>query len=248
MFLVKPTGRGRVLFVVVVMWLVASACGGADETATTQADATTTTTTTADVTTTTVAAIAETTTTQLPAVEETTTTTEAPIVSEAQSATIAAYETAWNDGNEDALRALFAPGAILEDSTFGDLDTIDKIVASSVNRLAMEVALSIDGCAASGEAVTCEAEFDGAVPVAMNFVPWRDRYVFSFEDGQITNIKVTCIICWDGGADQRLTAWVKTVDPTAVAALSFGYNLVLTEEKAAAWLEWAPKWQEAGRP
>ena len=51
-----------------------------------------------------------------------------------------------------------------------------------------------------------------------------------------------------GGADDRLTAWVKTVDPTAAAALGYGYNLPETEEKAAAWLEWAPKWHEAGRP
>jgi hypothetical protein len=80
----------------------------------------------------------------------------------------------------------------------------------------------------------------------MNVVPWRDRYVFSFEDGQITHIKYTCIICWDGDAEDRFAAWVKTVDKTV--SPRYGYILVDTEEQAAVWLEWAPKWEEAGRP
>jgi len=42
--------------------------------------------------------------------------------------------------------------------------------------------------------------------------------------------------------------WIKTVEPSAQLVLSDGYMLADSEEKAAAWLEWAPKWQEAGRP
>jgi hypothetical protein len=224
----------RLLFVLCV--LVLAACGGDD--ATDNADDTppaTTPTTNA----------APTTTTE---VVETTTTTEVAVMSDEQAATLAAYETTWNDGEWDAFRALFAPSATLEDSMFGVLSDVDLIVTWSTYRQAMEVEFSIDGCAPSGETVACAAEFDGVVPIAMNTVPWRDRYAFSFEDGLITHIKVTCVICWDGNADARLTAWVDTVDDSAVTVLGFGYNLVLTEEKAAAWLEWAPKWQEAGRP
>jgi hypothetical protein len=223
----------RLLFVLCV--LVLAACGGDD--ATDNADDTppATTPTTIAAPTTTVAAI-----------EETTTTTEVAVMSDEQAATLAAYETTWNDGEWDAFRALFAPSATLEDSMFGVLSDVDLIVTWSTYRQAMEVEFSIDGCAPSGETVACAAEFDGVVPIAMNTVPWRDRYAFSFEDGQITHIKVTCVICWNGAADDQLRAWVKTMDDTVVIHL--GYNLVLTEEEAAAWLEWAPKWQEAGRP
>ena len=243
----------RILAIMVIAFaLLAAACSSSDDT-TSDTDAATDTTvaTTTATPTTTVAAIEETPTTVVAAIEETPPTTEiVAIVSEAQTATIAAYQTAWNDGDEDAFRALFAPGAVIENLLmYGQqgLD-VDWLVNYSAGRRSMGTELSIDGCAPSGENVICTAEFDGLVPIAMNFVPWRDRYIFSFEDGQITYIKDSCIICWDGDADVRLTAWVKTVDPTAVAALGYGYNLPETEEKAAAWLEWAPKWQEAGRP
>jgi hypothetical protein len=233
----------RLLFILCV--LVLAACGGDDATGTADDTPPASTPTTIAAPTTTVAAIAETTTTT--EVEETTTTTEVAVMSDAQSATIAAYETTWNDGNEDAFRALFAPGAVLEDpeneTRTGD---VDWIVNQGVGRRAMGIELSIDGCALSGETVVCTAEFDGPVPIAMNVVPWRDRYVFSFEDGQITHIKYTCIICWDGDAEDRFAAWVKTVDKTV--SPRYGYILVDTEEQAAVWLEWAPKWEEAGRP
>jgi hypothetical protein len=186
-------------------------------------------------------------TTTVTAVEETPTTIVA-VVSDVETATIAAFETAWNDGDEDATRVLFAPGAVFENPILFDGADVDRLLRYSAGQRTMGTELSIDGCAPSGENVICTAEFDGLVPIAMNFVPWRDRYIFSFEDGQITHIKVSCIICWDGDADERLRAWVKTVDPTALATLTFAYNLPETEEKAAAWLEWAPKWQEAGRP
>jgi hypothetical protein len=232
----------RLLFILCV--LVLAACGGDDATDTADDTPPATTPTTIAAPTTTVAAIQETTTTT--EVVETTTTTEVAVMSDAQAATIAAYETSWNDGEWDAFRALFAPDASLDDSMFGVLADVDLIVTWSTNRLAMGVEFSIDDCAPSGENVACNAQFDGVVPIAMNTVPWRDKYVFSFEDGLITHIKVTCVICWDGNADERLRAWVKTVDDTA--PLKLGYNKVLTEEEAAAWLEWAPKWQEAGRP
>jgi hypothetical protein len=234
-----------------IKWLVAiaafavlaTACGTAEDSA---APETTTPPITVAAPTTTAAVIEETTTTT--EVAETTTTTEVAVMSDAQAATIAAYETAWNDGEWEAFRALFAPSASLDDSMFGVLADVDRIVAWSAARLAMGVEFSIDDCVPSGEGVRCEAEFDGPIPIAMNTVPWRDRYAFSFEDGKITNINVTCIICWDGGADDRLSAWVKTVDETAWKAKYYGYNGVSTAEAAAFWLEWAPKWQEAGRP
>ena len=234
----------RSLFILCVLAL--AACGGDDATDTADDTATTTTPTTIAAPATTIAVTVETTTTA--EVAETTTTAEAAAVSAAQAATIAAYQTTWNEGEWDAFRTLFVPGALLEEPEFlttrsGDLDWI---LNQSTNRRLMEIELSIDGCVPSGEAVTCTAEFDGVVPIAMNAVPWRDKYVFSFEDELITHIKVTCVICWDGDADDRLRAWVNTVDNTAVVQL--GYILAETEEKAAAWLEWAPKWQEAGRP
>ena len=220
--------RWILTIMVIAFALLAGACSSSDDT-TNDTDAATDTT--------------------VAAIEETTTTTEvATTVSDAQSATIAAYETAWNDGDEDAFRALFTPGAVIEVPVFFDSDDIDRLVMHSAGHRTMGTELSIDGCIPSGENVISTGEFDGLVPIAMNHVPWRDRYIFSFEDEQITHMVQSCIICWDGEADTRLTAWVKTVDPTAVDVLAFGYNLPNPLEKAAAWLEWAPKWQEAGRP
>lgn len=230
--------------------LVLAACGGDDATGTSDGTPPATTPTTIATPTTTVPAIEETTTTQPTAVDETTTTTEvAAVVSDAQSATIAAYETTWNDGDENAFRALFAPGAVIEDpwphsqALFG----VDWLVEQSAGRRMAGIGLSINDCGLSGELVICEAEFDGLVPAAMNLVPWRDRYTFSFEDGLITDIAVACLICWDQGAEDRFAAWVTTVDEPP-SGLNRNYVFIGTEEKAAYWLEWAPKWQEAGRP
>lgn len=225
---------------VIAFALLAAACSSSDDTPN-DTDAATDTT---------VATTTATPTTTVAVIEETTTTTEVtPTVSDAQSATITAYETAWNDGDEDAFRTLFAPGAVVEVPVFFDGEhDVDRLVMHSAGHRTMGTELSIDGCIPSGENVICTGEFDGLVPIAMNHVPWRGTYVFSFEDEQITHIVQSCIICWDGDAEERLTAWVKTVDPTAVDVLAFGYNLPNPLEKAAAWLEWAPKWQEAGRP
>lgn len=176
------------------------------------------------------------------------TTEPAPTVPAAQAATIAALEAAWNDGNEDALRALFAPDAVLEDSEFGILDNIDKIVAWTNGRRAMEVVASIDDCVPADDAVRCTAEFDGVVPIALQQVPWRDNYTFSFEDGLISRIDTVCVICTDTVPELRMRDWVESIDDTVWESSFYGANLVSTPEKAAYFLEWAPKWQEAGRP
>lgn len=233
----------------ILCFLALAACEGGDATDAAGDAPPATTPTTIAAPATTVAPTVAAPTTTVAAIEETTTTTEAAVVvSDAQTAILAAYVTAWNTGDEDAFRVLFAPGVVIEKPVLNDGADVDRLLQHSAGMRAMGTELGIEGCAASGENVICEFQFDGLVPTAMNFGPWRDRYVFSFEDGQITHIKVSCIICWDGDADERLRAWVKTVDPTALDTLIFGYNLPLTEEKAAAWLEWAPKWQEAGRP
>lgn len=239
----------RLLFILCL--LVLAACGGENATDTGDDTSPATTPTTSAAPTTTVAATEETTTTQAAAVEETTTTEVAAVVPPEQSATIAAYETAWNEGNEDAFRALFLPDAVIEDpwphsqALFG----VDWFVEQSAGRRMAGITLSIDNCglSGSGEAVVCEAEFDGAVPVAMNLVPWRDRYTVSFEDGLITDIAVACAICWNQAAEEQFAAWVKTVGEP-VSGLNKNYVFIGTAEKAAYWLEWAPKWQEAGRP
>ncbi|MCL1588844.1 MAG: nuclear transport factor 2 family protein [Actinomycetia bacterium] len=235
--------RWRILAIMVIAFtLLAAACSSSDDT-TSDTDAATDTT---------VATTTATPTTTVAAIEETPTTTEvAPTVSDVQTATLAAYQTAWNDGDEDAFRALFAPGALLENSEYelqgGD---VDRMLTYMRGRRAMGIELSIDGCAPSDETVICEAEFDGVVPIAMNFAPWRDRLIFSFEDEQITHIVTTCVICWNADTDREFLAWIQTqgVDQTLLDVLDFGYTLIETEAKGAAWLEWAAKWQEAGRP
>lgn len=234
----------RLLFILCV--LVLAACGGDDATDTADDTSPATTPTTVAAPTTTVAAIEETTTTT--EVAETTTTTEVAVMSDAEAATLAAYETTWNGGNEDAFRALFASQDVLleepEHLTTRSGD-VDFIVGQGIGRRAMEIVLSIDDCARSDDTVVCTAEFDGPVPTAINFSPWRDKYVFSFEDGQITHIKVTCVICINFDFEERLIAWAR--DQTDWGT-KFGVILVNTEEEGAEWLEWASKWQEAGRP
>jgi len=201
---------------------------------------------------TTVAAIEQTPTTLVEnAIEETptTTTTEAaPTVPVEQLATIAAYESTWNDGDEEAFRTLFTPSAEREADNFEMSGDVDVILKHMRGRLAMELELSIEGCTPLGDKSLCTATFDGLVPRAMSYAPWRDRYIFSFEGEQISHIEMVCIICWEQAAEWRFMDWIKTVEPSAQLVLSDGYTLADSEEKGAAWLEWAPKWHEAGRP
>lgn len=201
---------------------------------------------------TTVAAIEQTPTTLVEAaVEETptTTTTEAaPTVPVERLATIAAYEATWNDGDEETFRTLFAPGAEREADNFEMSGDVDLIIKHMRGRRAMGLDLSIDGCTPLDDKSLCTASFSGLVPMAMSYAPWRDRYIFSFDGDQISHIETVCIICWEQAAEWRFMDWIKTVEPSAQLVLSDGYMLADSEEKGAAWLEWAPKWHEAGRP
>ena len=180
--------------------------------------------------------------TQSPAVVASTASSE-------QAAAIVSFETAWNDGNEEALRALFTPDASLDQEGFSPGHTdVDQIVAWALARNAMGVVASIDECAPAGETVTCNAEFDGPVFVALNFVPLRDIYTFAFEDGLIAHISFVCQICENPELEFKMGEWVRAQAPGVTPSLIPSHTWARTPEHAAFFLEWAVKWQEAGRP
>lgn len=238
-WLVAAAAFGVVVLVAVATFLFAGQRDDADPAApTTTAPPTTTT-------------VPPTTTTTLDAAPST--TVAAPVVPAAQAAAIASFEAAWNDGDEEALRAVFAPDAGLEyrDAAF-PFAGVDQIVAWALARQAMEVVASIDDCVPTdGETVTCTAEFDGAVISALNFVPLRDTYTITFEDDVITHIGVDCQICANRDLEFEMGQWVRSQAPGAQAQCSPGCPTLVfvnTPEQAAYYLEWAVKWEEAGRP
>ncbi|MGI9584738.1 MAG: nuclear transport factor 2 family protein, partial [Acidimicrobiia bacterium] len=177
------------------------------------------------------------------------TTVAAPPVFSEQAAAIASFETAWNHGNEEALRALFTPDASVDQEGFSPGHTdVNQIVAWALARNAMEVVASIDECAPAGETVRCNAEFDGPVFIALNLVPLRDTYTFTFEDGLIARISFVCQICENRDLEFKMGQWVRVQAPGATPSLIPSHTWVKTPEHAAFFLEWAVRWQEAGRP
>lgn len=178
-----------------------------------------------------------------------TTTVPEPTVSARQAATIEALETAWNGGNEESFRALFAAGAYLAyaDDPYPFTD-VDLIVSWALARQSMGVVVSIDDCVPADETVRCTAEFDGPVIIAMDFVPLRDVYSFTFEDDLIASIDAVCQICGSGDNEYNMGQWVRTQAPGATPLSLPSHTRVRTPDDVAYYLEWAIKWQEAGRP
>lgn len=176
------------------------------------------------------------------------TTLAAPSVSSEQTATIASFEAAWNDGNEEALRALLTADASLEyDASQFGLDN-NQLMDWALSRRAMDVVASIGDCVPADETVKCSAEFDGPVIIALALAPLRDVYTFTFEGDLIAHIHTLCQICGDNGHEFTMGQWARTQASGTPPPLIHSYTDVRTPEEAAWYLEWAVRWHDAGRP
>ncbi len=175
-------------------------------------------------------------------------TTRAPELTAELLSLAAEYEKAFNEGDEAGLSALLSESfgpyqpAFLWDLTMSREDFL------AYNQLVhlRGGELSIEGCKATDYGMRCEFVHSGPVEVAVYGAPWRVNNAIHVEDGRIAGIE-SQIVAWPHiDLQDAVIAWVKTINPDDGAKM--GRLDPGTEEDAPLWLEYAPRWVEAGRP
>jgi hypothetical protein len=191
--------------------------------------------------------------TTVAAIEEPTPTTVAPVVdaepvmTDEIIALLESYESAFNAGDAEAFRALFAVDARRADSRDpGNTVSVDKMVDEMLwlGVRASSLDLDIGNCVAISDGARCEAAYSGPVEAAMYAEGVLERtYRLQIADGAITGIGETCPAS-DCRVQMNLAYWAKE---------NHGVRLVdwwpvLAGTDAELWLEYAVLWGEAGRP
>ena len=174
-------------------------------------------------------------------------------LSEVQSAFVSEYVRILSEGESDAFVGLFIPGG-------GRLWNVQNPIVIKAERLAEEMlalrarqtVTTLSECRSLGSAVQCTIEYSGPVEDALYGGPISAPYTFRLSnDGLIEEIRFN-----DGSiraatfeAGGRFLSWMQDEHSdvyTQMAAI--GNRELLAESDAELWLEWAPRWAEAGRP
>ena len=168
------------------------------------------------------------------------------------AAFVAEYERIVNSGDRDAFVALFAPGAGRLWSAENPIVILAERLADEMTGLLVrETTTSLDECRSIGSSVRCTVEFSGPVEQALYGGPLSGPYSFLLtDDGLIEEIRGN-----DGSfapaleAGGRFLSWMRDEHPDVYAQMvPIGSRELLAESDAELWLEWAPRWAEAGRP
>lgn len=174
--------------------------------------------------------------------------TTPPVPSELMNVVLA-FETAFNDGDEEAFRALFAPGAVRvpsDESVFQLNADVDGLVEEMLYYQARGSSLLVEDCSTVGDDLSCVFVYDGPFETAafQTSVPSRMRLVIA--DGQIAAISAQCGLCTsDTSPLEDIIAWVGARDATDSQIIGGAAPFYTrTAEAGALWLEYAEQWRE----
>jgi hypothetical protein len=174
--------------------------------------------------------------------------TTPPVPSELMNVVLG-YETAFNEGDEVALRALFAPGAVRvpsDESVFQLNADVDGLVDEMVYYQARGSSLLVEDCSTIADDLSCVFVYSGPFETAafQTSVPSRMRLVIA--DGQIAAISAQCGLCtFDNSALEDIIAWAGAINPAdseIIAGAAPFYTR--TAEAGALWLTYAEQWRE----
>lgn len=159
------------------------------------------------------------------------------------------YESAFNAGDaqgmseslsDDLVRTEFLePGLTLGAA---------GLVAEAQDLHAQGTTLRVSECVVEAEALRCTFTYSGVVPSALfqGDAVYTER--IEVTDGSISGWESRCAICPGIDMHDAVVAWVATQDPDAALLMGSQWYPKVTDGDPLLWLEWAPKWAEAGRP
>lgn len=161
-------------------------------------------------------------------------------------------EQAMNSGDSDEFRPILSEGFSFHMTDTADYKGYFDIWVPEVLYSHTEGAtFSITDCVPIVGGVRCLETWEGPVLDAVWPFPWQSSLDIAVADGWVTGIIGTDISWPDNETARRevIVAWVEPQDPEAAALMIDAPSATsLSLEAAAAWLEWAPQWVEAGRP
>jgi len=188
----------------------------------------------------------------------TTTEPEARALTAVELSFIDDYEAAFNSGDPEQYRAMFAPNALRQMTGWADLDvSVDRAVSEMVNFHAQETVMTLSECAPDNGRVSCLVTLSGPVHDALGTgsLFWTDRFTLG-DDGKILGhsqsilqhtTDVDLIEMYEG-----FRAWMAAEHPDAAANMTTeadrGLNQLMAYDDAPIYLEWAPIWADLGRP
>lgn len=189
-------------------------------------------------------------------VEESTATTVAPVV-EAEPvmtdellALLDSYETAFNNGDEAAFRALHTADARnVDEGNPGNNISLDRMVEEMMNLRRQESTLAIEDCAATSYGARCRFVYSGVVETALFDRPVTNTYALYIDGSQITELGMKATSLVSGDPWQQVLDWVEeNFREDRKDMILPNIRDLLAFDDSELWLKYAPLWAEAGRP
>ena len=167
----------------------------------------------------------------------------------AAMAAITTYQRAFNAGDPLELAEVLDEGVERTELLEPGL-TLDAtgLVAEAVELHAQGTTLNISECALEVESMRCTFTYSGPVPEALFRGPAVYTERVEVSEGTITAWETRCATCPGIEMYDAVVAWVAAQDPEAAARMGSQWYPKMTDGDPLLWLEWAPKWAEAGRP
>jgi hypothetical protein len=199
-------------------------------------------------TTPTTAAVTLTTIAPEPAPDAAPVVTTPPVPSELMNVVLA-YETAFNDGDEEAFRAVFAPGAVRvpsDVSVFQLNADVDGLVEEMLYYQARGSSLLVEDCSTVGDDLSCVFVYDGPWETAVLQTSISSRMRLAIADGQIAAISAQCGPCvFSTSAPEDIIEWTRAIDPADAEIMDGAAPFYTrTAEAGALWLAYAEQWRE----
>ena len=172
-----------------------------------------------------------------------------PTITPGEQAVLDAYLAAVAAGDDQALRAVLAPGLqrTSEQGYSPPAIGLEGLVLEAQTRHARGSTVALENCTPTGDRIQCSMIIDGPVDQALYPFQLRDNYWFTIDGDQIVAMHAKCAVCTPGGsAEDEVRSWVRTFDPDVVGEMGGIPDYALTVEGGAAWLEYAPLWRDAG--
>lgn len=160
-------------------------------------------------------------------------------------------EQAMNSGDTVAIAALLASGFTTSDPDGTSALTSDEWIPFLAFNAAEDVQYRFSQCEPRSSRISCTVDWSGPVLAAVHPWPWQTEMSIAVASGLVTSIEERPLSVPTDETAVRLemVEWFESQDPEAAAAILETEGLLYNNlEAAETFLEWAPKWVEAGRP
>jgi hypothetical protein len=162
------------------------------------------------------------------------------------------YESAFNDGDTEALATLLSPAFVHGFPEDGNIShDRETWVELEGREHAQRTRMTVSECQSLPSGAQCVFVLDGPVQQALFRAPMLIRHKIGVSDGLIVQFEGVCTNCGPivDTPNDKVIAWVRGIAPDdadLMGMLITGY--LPNDEAPLLWLKYAPLWDEAGRP